>query len=214
MQTAREVAFLQRMLPLPEFSRVLDVCCGYGRHAARLAAAGYSVVGIEVDPAVAEEARRRARGAEILVQDARALDGGAPADAAIVMWASFGWYGDEEDGLLLARIGAALRAGGRLVLDVYRPGFFRSRLGVRERDVNGRRVVETKAMRGEWLTVELDYGSGVEDRFAWRLYEPEELEALASPAGLRLLLAGAEFDEVTPPRDDLPRMQLVLERRQ
>ncbi len=39
-QTARETAFLERLLPLPDFGRVLDVCCGFGRHAARLVADG------------------------------------------------------------------------------------------------------------------------------------------------------------------------------
>lgn len=39
-QTEREVAFLNRMLPLPEFHRVLDVACGFGRNARLLSARG------------------------------------------------------------------------------------------------------------------------------------------------------------------------------
>ena len=40
-RTARELAFLTRVLPLPEFGCVLDVPCGNGRHMHGMAAAGY-----------------------------------------------------------------------------------------------------------------------------------------------------------------------------
>ena len=40
--TEREVAFLQGVLPLPP-ATVLDVACGFGRHARALAARGYAV---------------------------------------------------------------------------------------------------------------------------------------------------------------------------
>jgi 2-polyprenyl-3-methyl-5-hydroxy-6-metoxy-1,4-benzoquinol methylase len=51
-QTAREVAFLRRNLPQHEINNVLDVCCGYGRHAGPLADTGYRVLGIDRDPQV------------------------------------------------------------------------------------------------------------------------------------------------------------------
>lgn len=50
-QTAREVEFLRRQLPLPSHGRVLDLCCGAGRHALPLARAGYCVLGVDRDEA-------------------------------------------------------------------------------------------------------------------------------------------------------------------
>ena len=50
-QTAREVAFLRRWLPQPTYSRLVDVCCGPGRHSHLLAEAGYTITGIDRDPA-------------------------------------------------------------------------------------------------------------------------------------------------------------------
>ncbi len=38
--TRNDVAFLTRQLPLPRYRRVLDLCCGYGRHALGLAERG------------------------------------------------------------------------------------------------------------------------------------------------------------------------------
>jgi 2-polyprenyl-3-methyl-5-hydroxy-6-metoxy-1,4-benzoquinol methylase len=43
--TAEEVAFVARNLPDPSHHRILDVCCGPGRHARPLAEQGYEVDG-------------------------------------------------------------------------------------------------------------------------------------------------------------------------
>ena len=52
-RTRADVDFLRRVLPLPDFVRVLDVPCGDGRHLRALAALGYRVTGVDNDPAVA-----------------------------------------------------------------------------------------------------------------------------------------------------------------
>src|SRR3569833_4240889 len=47
--TQREVAFVQRRMPPASHPRVLDLCCGPGRHLGPLAAAGYEPTGLDVD---------------------------------------------------------------------------------------------------------------------------------------------------------------------
>ena len=49
----REAAFLWRVLKLRRAARVLDVCCGTGRHAVRLARRGAFVTGVDVTAAYA-----------------------------------------------------------------------------------------------------------------------------------------------------------------
>lgn len=44
-----KTAFICRCAPLPDFRKVLDVCCGMGRHARALGSRGYSVTGIDRD---------------------------------------------------------------------------------------------------------------------------------------------------------------------
>ena len=46
----------------PDGGDVLDVPCGFGRHALPLAAAGYRVTGVDRSPTLLDEARRRAGG--------------------------------------------------------------------------------------------------------------------------------------------------------
>jgi hypothetical protein len=67
-------------------------------------------------------------------------------------------------------------------------------------------------MRGDRLIVELAYeGLGSGDRFEWRLFTPEDLEALAARCGWRLRLACSGFDPRQAPDPQRPRVQYVLE---
>ena len=133
--------------PLFPPATVLDVACGFGRHARALAARGYAVTGVERDPAVAAEAR--AGDLEVHELDVRRLDElEATCDAVISMWASFGWYADETNADVFAAMAA--KAGRTLVLDVYDPAFFRARQGpIENRGVHQvKRVCGSRLQRG------------------------------------------------------------------
>lgn len=209
-ETAREVAFLARVLPPPP-ARVLDVPCGFGRHARGLAALGYAVTGVELDERVVAEAIRRSRGAiEYVEGDMRELSGlRGDFDGVICMWASFGYFGHDANVAVLGGMAERLRAGGKLVLDVYNPDFVESRQGLFERGP----VAETKTVRDGRLRVELAYHGGpVEDVFEWELYRPEQLSELAASCGLECVLVCSGFDESAGPSPEAPRIQLVYER--
>jgi len=212
--TAREVAFLARILPLPEHATLLDVCCGGGRHLAGLAALGYTVTGVERDPARAQAAREAAPAARIVEGDAyrlRELVQG-PFGGITCLWQSFGYGTPDENALLLGAMASLLGPAGRLVLDVYNRAFFEPRTGTRTIEREGRSIRELTELDDDRLTTSLDYGAGVEDVFSWQLFTPEELTALARASGLALVLACAAFDETAPPSGEEALMQLVYER--
>jgi SAM-dependent methyltransferase len=73
------VAFLQRHLPAT--GRVLDVGCGPGRYAARLHGSGRTVVGLDVDPAMIDRARREHTGPRFETRDLRDVGGLDPGFA-------------------------------------------------------------------------------------------------------------------------------------
>ena len=99
--------------------------CGYGRYAIPLARAGYRVVGVDRSETLLAEARRRAgheRWPKLTRADYRELpfpDGSF--NAALNLFSSLGYLGDEEDTRVLAEIGRVLRPGGRLIASVEHP---------------------------------------------------------------------------------------------
>jgi SAM-dependent methyltransferase len=211
-QTGQAVGFVARHVP--EGASVLDLCCGTGRHARLHAERGYRVLGVDRSEVALAEARRLAGESE----EYRRLDmrdlGVLPSfDAAVCLWQSFGYFDDAENLSVLRGVARRLRPGGRFILDIYHRTFFERHEGVREFDREGVRVVERKRMRGERLSVVLEYGDGTaSDEFDWRLYTPDEMRELGRETGMDLLFCCADFDEGTPATPERPRMQLVFER--
>lgn len=65
-------------------SRILDAGCGTGRVGVRLAELGHTVVGVDADPAMVEQARAEAPGLEWHVADLASLDLDAAFDAVVL----------------------------------------------------------------------------------------------------------------------------------
>jgi SAM-dependent methyltransferase len=124
-----------RLLGLQAGVEVLDVPCGHGRIANRLAARGARVTGLDADGSFLERARADAaeRGVDVdyLQGDMRTLPWEARFDLLLNWFTSFGYFDDVENRAWLREARKALREGGRLVLDVHnRDAFARNWLPV------------------------------------------------------------------------------------
>ena len=60
-QTLRQVDFIQRILGLPSDGKILDLCCGHGRHLVELAGRGYGMTGLDSDALYLEMAHHTAQ---------------------------------------------------------------------------------------------------------------------------------------------------------
>jgi SAM-dependent methyltransferase len=108
-------------LDLEPGKRLLDVTCGPGLYAAEFARRGLSVTGIDFSPASIAYARDHCRGlpCEFVQGDVRDMDfAGREFDAAIYLYGQFTVLQPEESRSVLDRIGQALRAEARLLLEV------------------------------------------------------------------------------------------------
>jgi SAM-dependent methyltransferase len=105
---------------------VLDIGCGTGRVALRLAKRGHQVVGVDLDPVLVEELRARAIGlpAEAAVGDARRLDLGRQFNLVLAPMQLVQLLADETERLAcLAAISAHLVPGGLAALAIVEDPF-------------------------------------------------------------------------------------------
>jgi SAM-dependent methyltransferase len=114
------------LLELEPGHRVLDLACGSGVHARRLAARGLDVVGVDIAPSLITYNRQQAREQGITTVrfeqgDMRELAYQEAFDALLLLSGSFGFFDEDTNLDVLRRIARALRPGGQVLIDVFDP---------------------------------------------------------------------------------------------
>jgi ubiquinone/menaquinone biosynthesis C-methylase UbiE len=97
--------------------RLLDVCCGPGYLAGMAAARGAAAIGVDLTPAMVDEARRCFPGTEFRVGDAENLD--FPDASFQAVTCAFGLLHLTEPRRAIAEAFRVLAAGGRYALSVW-----------------------------------------------------------------------------------------------
>lgn len=209
---AAEVEAFARLLELEPHARVLDICCGGGRHMAAMRTRGLDVRGVDLsEPLLHAAGQRPGLRGRIVRGDLRALPF-APAsfDAAVNLFTSFGYFLDEaENRLALAQMARVLRPGGRLLVDVMHAAHLRRTLEPFSRRTVGELIVENRRrLTGRRVVNRMRVRDGNEQVIyteSVRLYEPEEFVAMFQQAGLKDVQLFGSFagDPLGP---DAPRM--------
>ncbi|RYY39224.1 MAG: class I SAM-dependent methyltransferase [Chitinophagaceae bacterium] len=120
--TEAECDFIGELAGLKPGAPVLDLLCGYGRHALELARRGLNVTAVDNSSVYIQEIRDRASSENLPVEAvcASALEyRPAPAafDAVLCMGNSFAFFDPADTARLCSTIGEALRPGGRFIFN-------------------------------------------------------------------------------------------------
>jgi SAM-dependent methyltransferase len=121
-RTDQETQFIAGALDLPRGATVLDLACGFGRHAIGMARRGYQVTGVDFNPRYLEDAAAAAERAGVTVRwmagDMRAFQAEESFDGVYSYFTSFGYFSDAENERVIANVVRALRHSGRFLLDM------------------------------------------------------------------------------------------------
>jgi SAM-dependent methyltransferase len=197
-QTAREVTFIRDALSPPAGGEVLDVGCGYGRHALELAHQGLRLTGLDLSLPMliraADHAQKRGLSVNFVHADMREMTYSGQFDAAYCMLSSFGYFDEETNLRVATAICRALKPGGRFLLDIinrdYIVGDLPSRVWwegdgcvvLEEVDFNyhtSRVLIRRSVVFGN--------GRQSEQEISLRAYSLHEVGKLLRQAGLRVL---------------------------
>lgn len=206
--------------------RVLDLACGFGRIANRLAKMGHRVTGVEYLPEFLEIAKKEAAEMGVLEKqprkgwveyqqgDMRQIEYDAEFDRAIMIFNSFGYFSDDENFNILQRIARALKPGGLLGFDIanrdgvlndFHPHY------VSEKDGNlmiNRFSFDIVTGRLHNQRIVIRDGVRKDKPFSIRLYNVTEIRDLLAQVGLALEALYEEWDG-SPLRMDSPSLVVV-----
>jgi D-alanine-D-alanine ligase len=197
--TVREVDLLVEVAGLELEDRVLDLCCGQGRHCLELAGRGFkNVVGVDRSRYLIRLAKKRAANRKLNISfhegDARRFRlKERDFQCVALLGNSFGYFERERDDLsVLHSVKRSLKTGGTVVLDLtngqwmkdtYAPRSWewidQNHFVCRERSIakDGRRLISRE------VVVHAERGVIVDQFYAERLYSPDEITDLLKSAG-------------------------------
>jgi SAM-dependent methyltransferase len=197
-QTTREVQFIRDALAVKAGGEVLDVGCGYGRHAIEMAQQGVKMTGLDLSLPLlikaADHAQKRGLSVNFVHADMREMTFSGQFDAAYCVLSSFGYFDEETNLRVATAICRSLKPGGRFLLDIlnrdYIVGDLPSRVWwegdgcviLEEVDFNyhtSRVLIRRSVVFGN--------GRQSEQEISMRAYSLHEVGRLLRQAGLRVL---------------------------
>jgi SAM-dependent methyltransferase len=213
-EAARAVLFLDRALGLHDGHRLLDLCCGPGRHLAFLKDRVGKAVGIDLSRPLLLRAQIHVREVHgdaepretpgLIRADMRRLPlAAASFDRIVNLFTSFGYFADEsENQRVLDEIGRVLRPGGLLALDHINRGALLTdfepdsgrRLPSGLRVIERRRWDETAGRVVKHVTLRRADDAVKCWTESVRVYEPDELEGMLRRAGLTPQARFGDYD--------------------
>ena len=211
-----QVTFVIEKLGLQPGARILDLCCGQGRHLIDMVRRGYDAVGVDLSEYMLGKCRQAAAREGIEPQlvraDMRQIRFDSEFDAVINLFVSFGYLeSDEEDQKVLCAVARSLKPGGRFFVhvlnrDAVMKTWERESHRWWEENVRGEVTVYLDSilspLTGRYDTTQVTIhadGHRTERHHSMRIYTYNELERMLGAAGLTVesVYGGYDGSELT-----------------
>ncbi len=221
--TRMEVDIFQEILQLKGDEKILDLCCGHGRHSLELARRGFKFVeGLDRSHYLIQKAKNQAKKENLPVKfregDARKLPYAPDTfDVVMILGNSFGYFETVEDDMrVLKEVFRVLKPYGKILIDVadgeYLKNNFKKQTWewidkkhfvCRERTLSsdGTRLISRE------IVTHTEKGVIADQFYAERLYTKKDLEELLTKAGFSDVKFLAEVSPLSKRNQDLGMME-------
>lgn len=116
------VDFIHTIAPLDQYTKVVDLGCGPGLYAQKLAMKGYKVVGVDFNKKSIEYAKREAAKEGLSIEyrneDITSIELENEFDMALLIYEVYSFFSPENRKKILNNIHRGLKPGGLILLDV------------------------------------------------------------------------------------------------
>jgi SAM-dependent methyltransferase len=196
--TQSEAEYVINAMNLAPVAQVLDLGCGYGRHAMELAARGFHVVGLDLSTPLlvrgGEEAHRRGLTINFVRGDMRELDFENQFDGVYCLFSTFGYFDDETNKKTLQNVARALKPNGKVLVEILNRDYVIADLPTRVWwEGDGCVVLEEVELNYFSSRIQVnrsvvfDDGRQLEQEISVRAYSLHEVGKLMHAAGFRVL---------------------------
>ena len=189
-----EVKNIISLLKLRKGAKILDLCCGVGRHSIELSKLGFKVTAVDRTDKYLRSAKRKARRRgvhiEFVKSDMRDFCRANSFNAIINMYTSFGYFKDKDDDRKVAlNMYRSLKKGGRLIIELM--GKERLAKIFQERgwsEIGNRIILEERKMNEDWSMIKnrwvvIDEKGRHEFTLNHRIYSAAELGDVLKECG-------------------------------
>lgn len=203
--TKKEINFLVKHIPIRRKDKILDLCCGHGRHTLELAKRGFAVAGLDYSRFELDLASKAAdeKGLRIDFRegDARNFQMNRKFNVVINMFTAFGYGSKADDQKILRSASRHLARGGKFLIDLVSMIWILRNFRARQTERLGKNAYALIAREFdpihntnlETRTI-VKGGKKEASQLRLRLYSlPEIIEMLAA-AGLRYEKSWGSFD--------------------
>ncbi len=211
----QEIHNLLERLPIKREGRVLDLCCGSGRHSRALVKRGYEVVGIDLSSVLLEQAELLNDPQQVTYYqyDMRDIPFESEFDIVVNLFTSFGYFSDDQESAQVVKnMAKALRSGGEVVIDYLNPSYVKEHLVPKsEREANGLLITERRRLEDGFVKKEISIHDAEERepriyQEQVRLFELEQMMGMLEDAGFIKIQVFGDYAFQPYDKESSPRM--------
>jgi SAM-dependent methyltransferase len=200
-----EVDKITKLIDIKPAVKILDLCCGIGRHSLEFARRGYPVTAVDRTRTYLDHARNRAKSEglkiDFICQDIRKFQRKSSFDVILNLLTSFGYFEKEEDDRSVVKnMHRSLKTNGTIIFDLMGKEVL-ARI-FKEKDwyyVDDFKVLEERKIIQNWSRVEscwtvIKNKTITEYQISLRLYSAVEISNLLRESGFKQIEVYGDFD--------------------